>query len=516
MGQGKNPAPERQDFILKKLSYKTLDELNYDGYLLRAAPERVLQFGEGNFLRAFAEDFIDRLNQRAGFASKVVLVQPRGGGQKTKAALSGQEGLYTLLLRGKENGREKSEKRIISCVSRCLNPYSEYDAFLACAENPRLRFLISNTTEAGIAYDPACRFEDRPAQSFPGKLTQLLYRRFQVFGKEKGKGFILLPCELTPDNGKALEKCVTAYARQWRLGEDFQKWLREENIFCSTLVDRIVTGYPEKEAAGLCRQQGYEDEAMVAAETFASWVIEGPPGLEKELPFAQAGLPVRITDDLGPYRERKVRILNGAHTAMVLGAYLAGRNIVRECMQDEVIRGFMNRAVHEEIIPTLSLPEQELMDFAEAVTDRFDNPFIDHALLSIALNSASKWRTRVLPSLKGYIGRFHRLPACLTASLAFFIAFYRGARLEDEGLVGLRGREEYLIRDDRSVLEFFCEHREDSPNELAQAVLSHTDFWGEDLTGYQGLCDRVAGDLETVERKGAYELMGRCVSVTAF
>lgn len=250
---------------------------------------------------------------------------------------------------------------------------------------------------------------------------------------------------------------------------------------------------------------------MAAGEVFTSWVIEGPWSLKEELPFAQADLPVLITDDLGPYRERKVRILNGAHTSLVPGAFLAGKDIVRDCMQDEVIRGFMNQAICGEIIPPLSLPGQESADFARAVMDRFDNPFIDHALLSIALNSTSKWKTRVLPSFRGYVEKYHRLPACLAASLAFHIAFYRGVRLGDEGLMGLRGTEEYLIRDERSVLTFFFAHREDSPKALAQAVLSNTDFWGEDLSGYQGLCEMVAGDLEMIESRGTYGLMKECL-----
>lgn len=239
---------------MRKLSYETLKELNYQGYLLENAPERVLQFGEGNFLRAFADYFIDIMNERAGFNSKVILVQPTGRGQKVHDFMNEQDGLYTLFLRGSEEGREVNRKRVISGVSRCLNPYSEYESYIACARNPDLRFIISNTTEAGIAYDSTCRFEDRPAQSYPGKLTQFLYERFKAYGEKRGKGFIILSCELIDDNGKELEKCVLQYAGQWNLGEDFIAWIKKENVFCSTLVDRIATGYPANEAAGLCRE----------------------------------------------------------------------------------------------------------------------------------------------------------------------------------------------------------------------------------------------------------------------
>lgn len=497
---------------MKKLSYQTLEELNYDGYLLKDAPERVLQFGEGNFLRAFVDYFIDVMNEKADFHSKVVLVQPIGGGDKIREFINEQEGLYTLFLRGNENGQKVNEKRVISSVSRCLNPYSDYDAYMACAKNPQLRFIACNTTEAGIQYDPSCQFSDTPASSYPGKLTQFLYARYQEFGQIPGKGFVILSCELIDDNGKELEKCVNQYARQWNLEEGFLQWIKEENIFCSTLVDRIVTGYPRNEAAAICEELGYEDNIIDTGEVFGFWVIEGPESLKKELPFAEAGLPVLITDDHKPYKQRKVRILNGAHTSMVLGAYLAGQDIVRDCMKDDVIRGFMNQAIYEEIIPTLTLPRQELMDFAKAVTDRFNNPFIDHALLAISLNSTSKWKARVLPSLKGYAEKYGKLPKCLAASLAFYLAFYQGVRFDGKELFGIRGEEEYPIKDDQDILEFYNEHREDDALGLTNAVLANSGFWGEDLTEIAGLCEEVAADLTVIKEKGAYELMKQCLA----
>ena len=390
---------------MNKLSYQTLKEKEFTGYLLKEAPERVIQFGEGNFMRAFVDFFIDNMNEKADFNSKVVLVQPIApipGAFDLKDAINEQEGLYTLYLRGCENGEKVNKKRIISCVSRCLNAYTDFDAVMACAENPQLRFISCNTTEAGITYDPTCRFEDRPASSYPGKLTQFLYHRFQTFGSQPGKGFLILACELIDDNGKELEKCVLKYASQWNLGQDFIQWLQKENTFCSTLVDRIVTGFPRTEAPALNEENGYEDNVMDTGEIFGFWVIEGPQSIRTELPFEKAGLPILVTDDHKPYKQRKVRILNGAHTSMVLGAYLAGQDIVRDCMEDPTIQGFMNKAIYDEIIPTLTLPKEELQDFAASVTERFRNPYIDHALLSISLNSTSKWKARVLPSLKAY------------------------------------------------------------------------------------------------------------------
>ena len=300
---------------MEKLCYETLEKQGYDGYLLKDAPERVLQFGEGNFLRAFVDYFIDMMNEKAGFHSKVVLCQPIAPGLADM--INEQEGLYTLFLRGFENGKKVNDKRVISCVSRCLNPYQDYDAVLACAENPDLRFIACNTTEAGITYDPACSFTDVPADSYPGKLTQFLYKRFETFGKEAGKGFVILSCELIDNNGKELEKCVLQYADQWKLGEEFITWIKQENIFCSTLVDRIVTGYPRNEAASICEELGYQDNIIDTGEVFGFWVIEGPESLKEELPFEKAGLPVLITNDHKPYKQRKVRILNGAHTSFV-------------------------------------------------------------------------------------------------------------------------------------------------------------------------------------------------------
>lgn len=499
---------------MKQLCYNTLKETGYNGYLLPQAPERVLQFGEGNFLRAFVDYFIDMMNEHAGFDSKVVLVQPiptPEGAFDLAKVINDQQGLYTLYLRGFENGQKVNDKRVISCVSRCLNAYSDYEAVMACAQNPDLRYIVCNTTEAGIAYDPTCQFDQTPPSSYPAKLTQFLYRRYQHFGNQAGKGFVVLSCELIDNNGKELEKCVLQYIDQWGLEPDFRAWVERENLFCSTLVDRIVTGYPRAEAEALNQENGYVDNILDTGEVFGFWVIEGPEWLKTELPFEQANLPVLITADHKPYKQRKVRILNGAHTSMVLGAYLAGQDIVRDCMNDEVICGFMNKTIYDEIIPTLTLPKDELMEFAHAVTERFNNPFIDHALLSISLNSTSKWKARVLPSLLGYVEKTGKLPSCITASFAFYLAFYRGTQLTDAALIGQRNGQEYKIMDDRAVLEFFFAHKDDSAAELAHAVMSQDSFWGQDLTKIPGFETAVAACLEDIESNGAYAVMQKLI-----
>ena len=483
---------------MERLSYKTLEEQGYTGYLLKDAPERVLQFGEGNFLRAFVDYFIDLMNEKAGFDSKVVLTQPSSPRLNTRFAP--QDGLYTLLLRGRENGEAVERKRIISCVSRCLNITQQFEDYLACAENPELRFIASNTTEAGIAFDPSCKADDAPPSSFPAKLTLLLYKRWKL----GLKGFIILSCELIDHNGDELKKCVKQYIDLWALEKEFTAWVEEENIFCSTLVDRIVTGYPRAEAEALCEKFGYQDDIIDTGEVFAAWVIEGPQSIKEEFPFEQAGLPIIVVDDVTPYKQRKVRILNGAHTSMVLGAYLAGQDIVRSCMEDENIRTFMNNAIYEEIIPTLDLPKEDLLDFAAAVTERFNNPYIDHRLLDISLNSTSKWKARVMPSVTEYYKRNGSLPKRLTFSFAAYIAFYHTAKERGEGcLKGIRGDSTYDIKDDAWVLDFFYDHREDTAEEIVHAVVNNDRMWGTALAELPGFEAAVLSDLKNIESLGA-------------
>lgn len=477
---------------MEKLSYSLLERRGYDGYLLKDAPERVLQFGEGAFLRAFAEDFIDQMNEKAGFHAKVVLVQPRGGHPDTCARFAEQDGLYTLLLRGREKGEAVSRKRIVSCVSRCLDPREDWQSVLDCAQNPDLRFIISNTTEAGIVFDPACKADDAPPASFPGKLTLLLHRRWKL----GLPGFIILACELSEHNGEELRRCVGEYAGLWGLEPGFKTWVEQDNLFCSTVVDRIVTGHPKADAEALCQELGYQDGLLDTGEVFASWIIEGPQSIKDELPFEKAGLPIQVVDDHVPYKQRKVRILNGAHTGFVLAAHLAGFKIVRDCMEDEVVRGFMNKLLYDEVIPTLPLERKDLEDFAAAVADRFNNPYIDHALLSIALNSTAKWKARVMPSLLDSVRNTGRLPRCITFSFAAYLAFYQTQQPQD----------------DPWVLEFYQEHKGDSSAELVRAAIRNERMWGGELATLEGFEEAVTAALERIRTAGAYEAMKECLA----
>lgn len=495
---------------MERLSYRLLEKQNYQGYLKREAPERVLQFGEGNFLRAFVDYFFDCANERGDWNGKVVVAQPIATGLTT--LINQQEGLYTLYLRGSERGEKVDQRRVISSVSRCINPYENFESLLEVARSDQLEIVVSNTTEAGIVYDPHSTFDQCPPDSFPAKLTRILYERFQA-GKP---GVVILSCELIDDNGKELLKCVNRHVEDWKLGEEFQAWVNEKNLFCSTLVDRIVPGRVKDagETAKMEQQNGYRDDLMDVGEIFGVWIIEGPQELEQRLPFRRAGLNVHVVPDVTPYKKRKVRILNGAHTGFSLGAYLAGKDIVRDCMQDEVIKGFMNRMLYEEIIPGLPLDGKDLAEFAGAVADRFNNPFVDHELLSISLNSTSKWRARNLPSLLTYIQDQGNLPTCLVMSLAAYIAFYSNEvqRREEDGLVCRRPQgEEYKVQDDGWVLDFYYEHRADSPETLAGSVLSDERMWGRDLTEIPELKDRVAENLHLIRSQGAWKAFETCM-----
>ena len=496
---------------MAQLNYEVLKQSGYPGYILESAPEKVMQFGEGNFLRAFVDDFFDIANEKAGFNGKVVLVQPIAAG--LTELINKQEGLYTLYLRGSEKGVKVDDKRVISCCSRAMNPYGEWDKVLELAKSEDLEIIVSNTTEAGIVYDPESTFEQVPPTSFPAKLTVVLYNRF----KAGRKGIVMLSCELIDNNGKELLKCVNKHIDDWKLGEDFKKWVNEENIFCSTLVDRIVPGRirDAEEVKRLEAANGYEDPLTDVGEVFGIWVIEGPEGLEDRLPFKKAGCPVIVVPDVTPYKKRKVRILNGAHTGFVLGAYLAGFDIVRDCMHDDTVRGYMNEMLYDEVIPTLPLDKDDCKQFAAAVEDRFNNPFVNHELMSISLNSTSKWRARNMPTFLDYVEQFGRLPACLTTSFAAYVAFYSNdiQGLTEKGLVCRRPKgNEYTVSDDRWVLEFYAAHKDDAPEALVHAVMTNTEMWGQDLTEVKGFEAEVVRILKLIREEGALAAYDECIA----
>ena len=499
---------------MERLNYKTLKECGYEGYILENAPEKVLQFGEGNFLRAFVDYWFDLANEKAGWNGKCCLVQPIAPG--LAKMINEQEGLYTLYLRGSQNGQKVDDRRVISSVSRCLNPYEkeDYEKMMAVAASDDLEIIVSNTTEAGIVYDPACELNDCPPSSFPAKLTQVLYHRYQA-GK---KGIIMLACELIDDNGKELLRCVNQYIDQWGLEEEFRTYVNQECTFCGSLVDRIVPGRirDEKEVAELEQKHGYADPLLDVGEVFGLWVIEGDEKLNDILPFAKAGLKERVfvTPDMTPYKKRKVRILNGAHTGFVLGAYLAGFDIVRECMNDATVLGYMNKMLLSEVVPVLPLDQEDCKNFAAAVQDRFNNPFVNHELMSISLNSTAKWKARNMPSFLDYIQKNGSLPTCLTMSFAAYIAFFSNdiQRLDESGLICRRPKgNEYTCSDDRWVLEFYYNHRNDSAEELVHAVMVNEQMWGQDLTQIPGFEAATVANLKLIRTEGALAAYAKCL-----
>lgn len=478
------------------------------GSLKTNYPEKVIQFGEGNFLRAFTTWMINTLNANNEFNGSVVVVQPLKVGL-TKL-LNDQDGLYTLLMRGIENGTAQEKREIITAVNRSLDPYTQWDALMECACNPDMRFMISNTTEAGIAYVDEPRPRTECPTSFPAKVCAFLYKRFKFFNGDPSKGMVMICCELIERNGYQLKKIVCKLAKQWELRPEFIDWLENSCYFLNTLVDRIVPGYPRDNAPQICEELGYNDQLLDACELFHLWVIEGPQHLAEEIPFHKLGLNVIWTDDMTPYRTRKVRMLNGAHTSSVLGAYLAGIDYVGDMMNDELFLKFVEKALLEEILPQVPGDYDSNKSFALSILDRFRNPFIQHALLSISLNSVSKWKVRVLPSVKDYIAKNDSLPQLLCYSLAALIAFYNGVGSVEEELRGTRDGKSYSIKDDVDVLVFFekrwhaFRHNHDL-RVLVATILANENLWGEDLTLLPGMVDFVTTQLQSILVSGVRE-----------
>ena len=483
-----------------------MDRLNASMAAAPSRPVRVLQYGEGNFLRAFVDYMIDIANEKTDFNGSVALVKPIEMGTLFPA-FKEQDYRYTVMLRGLVDGEPVEQTRVVTSVSDAVDCYADYAKYADYARLDTLRFIVSNTTEAGIVLKEDDDFNACPPASYPGKLCKLLYERAEHFGYAEDKGLIILPVELIDDNGIELRRCVKALAKIWNLGERFESWLDSACVFTSTLVDRIVTGYPRGEDKAIWEKLGYEDNILVTAEPFGLWVIESDKDISKELPLPECGLPVIYTDNQKPYKQRKVRILNGAHTSFVPAAFQCGYDYVLDAMNDPMIASFMQHTLYDEVIPTLSLPKDDLMSFAEAVTGRFRNPFIKHALLSICLNSVSKWRARCMPSLLGYVEKTGELPARLTFSLASLMSLYRGGKQEGGKLICQRDGQPYELQDDAAVLAFFAETSDQAPAEQVRAFLSNETFFGPDLCKVPGLIESVTASLSDILDRGMRAVM---------
>ena len=469
-----------------------MKELNRQTAQAAKYPTKVIQFGEGNFLRAFVDWIIWKTNKATDFNAGVVVVQPIDRGMVDM--LNAQDGLYHVNLQGIDKGQPVDSIEMIDVINGGINPYTQNDEFMALAENPDIRFVISNTTEAGIAFDPSCRLEDKPASSYPGKLTQLLYHRFRHFNGDMTKGFIILPCELIFLNGKELKKCIYQYIEHWNLGEDFKAWFEQAcGVYC-TLVDRIVPGYPKDTIDQIHERIGFKDNLVVKGEIFHLWVIEAPESVAAEFPADKAGLNVLFVPSEAPYHERKVTLLNGPHTVLSPVGYLSGLDTVRECVEDPEVGKFVHKVMYEELLETLNLPKPELEAYAASVVERFVNPYVKHFVTSIMLNSFPKYKTRDLPGLKTYLERKGELPKGLVLGLAAIITYYKG---------GKRGDVEIVPNDDAAIISLLQElWASGDVRKVAEGVLAAEFIWGENLNEIPGLTDLITADLELIQREG--------------
>lgn len=472
--------------------------LNKETAVKTVRPERIIQFGEGNFLRCFVDWIISNMNEKTDFNGSVVVVQPIENGMID--TINAQDGLYHVNLQGKVNGEVVNTYRLIDVISRCINPYKEYKSFLLLAEQPEMRFVISNTTEAGITFDPECSFEDTPPSSYPAKLTQLLYHRYQFFNGAADKGLIIFPCELIFLNGHKLKETIYQYIELWNLGEEFKEWFEQSCGIYATLVDRIVPGFPKKTIDSIKKYLDYDDNLVVQGEAFHLWVIEAPEFLSEEFPANKAGLNVLFVHSEKPYHERKVTLLNGTHTILSPIAYLSGIDIVRDACKDNVIGKYVHKVMFNELMHTLSLPEDELKEFANNIIERFENPFVDHQVTSIMLNAFPKFAARDLPAIKEYFKRKNNLPYGIVLGLAALIVYYNGGKRIDGSCI--------VPNDSQEIIDLVkSAWTMPSVKDVTEKVLGAEFIWGENLNNIPGLTDLVSSMINDINAKGMYEVV---------
>jgi tagaturonate reductase len=467
---------------MKKLNRQTVSTIQ--------RPVKVLQFGEGNFLRGFADWIIDVLNEKTDFNGDVQIIQPRAHSHHKGQMINDQDGLYHVVIKGIKNGEPVHETRLITCVQQVINAYHHYSEFLRAGENPSLQFMISNTTEAGITFSEGDISQDAVPETFPGKLTALLYHRYQYFNGATDKGLFHLPCELLERNGDELKARIIQYCQAWKLPQEFINWINQHNTFCNTLVDRIVPGFPKDSIEEIKQQTGYDDALVVMAEPYYVWVIEASGDISKKLPTAAAELNIQFVNDLAPHRTLKVRILNGAHTIMTPVGFLKGLRTVQQVMEDNWTSSFISSVIQKEILPTLAYPPATLETFARDVHDRFKNPAIRHELASIALNSISKFKVRVLPTLLAYQKENNSLPEKIVFALASLILFYRG-RWKGEATP---------INDHPDIITFFQEAWKNEDIVLmARDILGNKLLWDQDLNLVPGLTESVGKHIKEIQ-----------------
>jgi tagaturonate reductase len=464
-------------------------------------PERVVQFGTGAFLRGFAAWFIDEANRAGRFGGSIVAVASTDS--KREAVLNAQDGLYTLAIQGgaTTDGGGQPRNRIVASLSRALSAATQWGDVLALARDPNIELVISNTTEVGLSLDAADAPNAMPPRSFPAKLTRFLYERAEAFDYDVSRGLVVLPCELIDDNGAILERLVREMAVAWRLGARFRAWLDDAVVFCNTLVDRIVPGAPSRaEIDRFERVHGYRDGMLTSCESYALFAIEGDDGLRARLGFPGEDPRVVVAPDIRPYRERKIRLLNGGHTIVVPVALLAGLVTVRDAVRDGRVGAFLRRAMLDEIAPNLDAPGAEA--FAGDVLRRFDNAYIDHALIDITLHGTTKMRVRVVPSILAFASRVGRPPAALAFGFAAFLAFMRGDLQAERRAAGLPVPADAEGERVRAVWQSLTPRTEDEFVELARRVCADDSLWGTDLTAIHGFVESAAEHLMRICANG--------------
>lgn len=466
-----------------------LNRTNYTKSVKR--PVKILQFGEGNFLRAFIDWILQDLNDKGVINANVAVVQPMPTGRV--AELEKQDGLYTLCLDGIDDGKEVQSRQIIDVIGDFINPFEQYDKFLGYGENEELEIVISNTTEAGIALDTTDTDLTKCPKSFPGKLLALLKARYDKFNGDMSKGLAIIPCELIDHNGDELKRILVELAKINKMDDAFINWMTTACHYTSTLVDRIVPGYPKDNAAQICEAMGFNDNNIVKGEIFHLWVLQKEPFIQEKLPADKSGLNVIFADDITPYKQRKVKILNGSHTAMVPVAYLSGIDTVRESVTDPDVGKFVQGLVNDEIKPTIDLPKDQMDAFANSVIERFMNPFIRHELMSIALNSTTKFKTRLLQTYSDYRAKYGKSPKHILFSFASLCVFYKGKR----------GDEDIKLADDQKYLDFWKElWTKTDYTDIAKTALCQKDIWEQDLSADDDNVAVVAGYIKNIVENG--------------
>ena len=491
---------------MKKLNLTSFPEL------ANKAPEKIIQFGEGNFIRAFIDWIIYKMNKQNIYSGSVVAIQPTPHG-KVVGKLNAQDGLFTTILRGIENGKKVDNREIINTISRGINPYTNWQDVLACAQNPDIEIVFSNTTEAGLKYNPDDTQQMNPPLSYPAKLTLYLYHRYQYFKGAADKGMYIIPCELLENNGVLLKNLILKYIKQWNLPAEFKTWIEQNNKFYNTLVDRVVSGYPKDEIDKLTTELGYEDTLIACGEPFLFFAIEGDKALNDKLPLLNSGLNIVLEDDIAKYRLRKVRILNGGHTADVPATFLAGLDTVTQMMDDNITGKFTRQTIKDVILPSISLDKHMLTDFADATIERFQNPFIKHYLQSILLNCTDKFKVRVLPSILEYHEKYHVFPNELCFAFAAYIYLYNTQKVADNLFYIKHNNVEIALQDDIIAVQKLTtawkmyKNTPDSAKNVVETILYDKTLWDTNLAQYPELIANVSKYLYEIDSMGTKKVM---------